>query len=117
MKFLARLFLNGLAIIVASWFVPGLRISTPLAALVAGVFLGVVNALVRPVLLLLTFPLTLLTLGLFIFVVNSACLALTALLVPEFGIDGFASAFLGSLVVSVVSWMMNGVLVDRSGRH
>src|SRR5438067_5108427 len=117
MTFLERLFLNGLAIIVASWFVPGLRISTPLAALVAGVFLGVVNVFVRPVLLLLTLPLTLLTLGLFIFVVNSACLALTAFLVPGFSIDGFASAFFGSLIISLVSWILNGIFVSRSGKN
>lgn len=116
MTILVRLFLNGIAIIVASWLVPGLRIDTPLAALVGGAFLGVVNVLVRPVLLLLTLPLTLLTLGLFIFVVNSACLALTAWLVPGFSIDGFAPALFGSLVVSVVSWILNGVLVSRSGK-
>ena len=117
MTLLVRLFLNGLAIIVASWFVPGLRIDTPLAALVAGAFLGVVNVLVRPVLLLLTLPLTLLTLGLFIFVVNSACLALTAYLVPGFSIDGFPSALFGSLIVSVASWILNGVLVGKSGKN
>ncbi len=115
MKFLLRLLLNGIAIIVASYFVPGLQISTPVAALVAGVFLGLVNALVRPVLLLLTFPLTLLTLGLFIFVVNSACLALAAFLVPGFSIDGFVSAFFGALIVSVVSWVLSGLLIG-SGR-
>ena len=110
-RFLARLFLNGVALLVASWFVPGLHIATPLAALVAGVFLGLVNALVRPVLLLLTLPLTLLTLGLFIFVINSACLGLTAYLVNGFSVDGFSSAFLGALVVSVVSWILNGLFV------
>jgi putative membrane protein len=116
MRFLARLFLNGLAIIVASWFVPGLHISSPAAGLLAGVFLGLVNALVRPVLLLLTLPLTLLTLGLFIFVVNSACLGLAAFLVPGFTIDGFLSAFFGALVVSVVSWLLSGVFIGRPGR-
>jgi len=114
MRFLARLFLNGLAIIVATWFVPGLHIATPLAALVAGVFLGLVNALVRPVLLLLTLPLTLLTLGLFIFVVNSACLGLTAFLVPGFSIDNFMSAFIGALVVSIVSWLLSGLFIGAS---
>lgn len=80
-----------------------------MAAIVAGVFLGLVNALVRPVLLLLTFPLTLLTLGLFIFVVNTACLGLAAYLVPGLTIDGFWSAFFGALIVSVVSWVLSGL--------
>jgi len=115
MKFLARLLLNGIAIIVAQYFVPGLHISTPAAAIVAGIFLGLVNTLVRPVLLLLTLPLTLLTLGLFIFVINSACLALAAFLVPGFSIDGFGSAFFGALIVSLVSWVLSGVLIG-SGR-
>jgi putative membrane protein len=110
-RFLARLFLNGIAIIVASYFVPGLQISTPAAALVGGVFLGLVNALVRPVLFILTLPLTLVTLGLFIFVINSACLALAAALVPGFSITDFTSAFLGALIVTVVSWILNGLLI------
>jgi putative membrane protein len=116
MRFLARLFLNGIAILVAAQLVSGLHISTPVAGLVAGVFLGLVNALVRPVLLLLTLPLTLLTLGLFIFIVNSACLALTAALVPGFSIDDFWSAFLGALIVSIVSWILNGLFISGSNR-
>ena len=117
MRFLARLLLNGIAIIVAAWLVPGLDLSGPGSALVAGVILGFVNAIVRPVLFLLTLPLTLVTLGLFIFVLNAACLALTAALIPGFTIDGFIPALIGSLVVSVVSWMLNGVLVPRDERR
>src|ERR1043166_1617191 len=67
MRFLARLVLNGVAIIVAAWLLPGLHIDGPLPALVAGIILGFVNAIVRPVLFVLTFPLTLITLGIFIF--------------------------------------------------
>jgi len=116
MRFLARLFLNGLAIIVAAWFVPGLHVATPLAALAAGGFLGLVNALVRPLLILITLPLTLLTLGLFIFVVNSVCLELTAFLVPGFSVDNFTSAFLGALIVSAVSWLLSGLFIGPSER-
>ena len=115
MAFLARLLLNGIAIIVAAWLIPGLHVTGTVSALVAGILLAVVNALVRPVLLLLTLPLTLVTLGLFIFVVNAICLWLTAALVPGFSISGFWSAIFGALVVSVVSWMLSGVFV-RSDR-
>jgi len=80
------------------------------------VLLGFVNAIVRPVLFFLTLPLTLLTLGLFIFVLNAICLALTALLVPGFSIDGFFSAVFGALLVSVVSWILNGLVVGRRER-
>ncbi|MGE0593283.1 MAG: phage holin family protein [Vicinamibacterales bacterium] len=116
MPFLARLLLNGVAIIVAASLVPGVTLSGPLAAIVAGIILGVVNVSIRIVLLLLTLPLTLLTLGLFIFVVNAACLGLVAAVVPGFDIAGLGSALLGAFVVSVVSWLLNGLLV-RPARH
>jgi putative membrane protein len=111
MRFLARLFLNALAILIAARMVPGLQLSGTGAALAAGVLLGLVNVAVRPVILLLTLPFTLVTLGLFIFVVNAICLWLTSLLVPGFSIAGFWPALVGALVVSVVSWILNGLLL------
>lgn len=118
MGLLIRIVLNALAIAVATWLVPGLQLSGPGAAIIAGALLGLVNALVRPILLILTFPFTLVTLGLFIFVVNAVCLGLTAALVPGFGIVSFTSALLGALVVSIVSWILNGLLVsDDKGRR
>jgi putative membrane protein len=116
-RLLARILLNGLAIIVAAWFVPGIRLAGPATALLAGAILGVVNVLVRPLLLLFTLPLTLLTLGLFIFVVNAICLAATAALVPGFDISGFPAALLGALIVSIVSWILNGLLLEPIGRE
>ena len=116
MRFLARLLLNGLAIIISAWLLPGLHIAGPFPALVAGVILGFVNAIVRPVLFFLTLPLTLVTLGLFIFVLNAICLALTAWLVPGFSIAGFWWALLGALLVSIVSWILSGLVVGRTER-
>jgi putative membrane protein len=107
MRFVARVLLNGLAILAAAYVLPGLQLSGPIPALVAGAALGFINAILRPILLLLTLPLTLLTLGLFIFVVNAICLALTAALVPGFEIAGFWSALFGALLVSLVSWALN----------
>ena len=100
----------------AAYFVPGLSLAGPATALIAGLILGVVNVLVRPVLLVLTLPLTLVTLGLFIFVVNALCFGLTAALVPGFDIAGFWSMLFGALVVSVVSWILNGLLLDPIDR-
>ena len=117
MRFLARLLLNGIAIIIAAYVVPGLHLAGPGAAILAGVFLGLANAIVRPILLVLTFPLTLITLGLFIFVINAVCLALTAYVIPGFSIDGFGAAFLGALLVSVVSWILNGLLVGKAEKE
>jgi putative membrane protein len=116
-RFLLRVLLNAVAVIVAAWLVPGVVVSGPAAAIVAGLLLGVVNALVRPVLLLLTLPFTLLTLGLFIFVVNAICFGLTAALVPGFQISGFWAALFGSIVVSIVSWMLSSLLTDNNERH
>jgi putative membrane protein len=83
--------------------------------LIAGLVLGIVNAVIRPVILLLTLPFTLLTLGLFIFVVNALCLALTAFVVPGFSVRSFWSALAGALIVSLVSWILNAGVKDRRG--
>jgi putative membrane protein len=117
MRFLVRLLLNGLAIIVAAWFIPGVQLAGIVPALIAGALLGFVNALVRPILLLLTLPFTLITLGLFIFVVNAICFALTAALVPGFEISGFFAALFGAIVVSLVSWVLNAMLTDDTERR
>jgi putative membrane protein len=117
MHFLVRVLLNAVALLVAAWLVPGIQISGPAATILAGLLLGVVNALVRPVLLLLTLPFTLLTLGLFIFVVNAMCFALTAALVPGFRVSGFMAALLGSIVVSIVSWVLNALVADTNERR
>jgi putative membrane protein len=114
MRWLARLFLNGISIIVATYLIPGLQLDGPVSALIAGAILAVVNVLVRPVLFILTLPFTLITLGLFIFVINALCLALTAWLVPGFSIAGFWSALFGALLVTIVSWILNGVLVPKA---
>ena len=111
MRFLVRLLLNGLAILAAAWLVPGIHLSGTGAALAAGVLLGLVNVLVKPLLVLLTLPFTLITLGIFLLVVNGLCLALTAWLIPGFSIDGLWAATIGALVVTVVSWILNGVLL------
>ena len=112
MRFLARVLLNALAIGVAAWLVPGVQLSGPVPAIIAGVLLGFVNALVKPILVLLTLPFTLVTLGFFLFVVNAICFGLTAALVPGFDLTGFAAAFFGALVVTVVSWVVNALTVD-----
>jgi len=114
MRFLLRLLLNGVAIVIAAWCIPGVTLTGPVPALLAGVILGFVNAIIRPVLLLLTFPFTIITLGFFIFVVNAICFALTAALVPGFDINGVFGAFLGAILVSLVSWALNALLADGS---
>jgi putative membrane protein len=113
MGILIRIAINALAIVVAAKIIPGIELNGTLSALAAGLVLGIMNALVRPVLLLLTLPLTLLTLGLFLFVLNAFCFWLTSAVVKGFEIHGFWPAFFGALLVSLVSWVLNAFLSDR----
>ena len=113
MGFLIRLAANALAILAAAYIVPGIEVSGGLALVAAALVLGLVNAVVRPVLLFLTLPFTLVTLGLFIFLLNAFCLWLTAWLVKGFDVHGFWAAVWGALIVSVVSWLVTIVLSDR----
>jgi putative membrane protein len=115
MGFLIRIIVNGACILLAASIVPGLAVRSVTSALVAGLVLGLINAVVRPVLVFLTFPLTLLTLGLFLLVLNAFCLWLTSVLVPGLQVDGFWAAFLGALLVSLVSWILTAFVSD-SGR-
>lgn len=115
MGFLLRVVLNAAAIWTAAALVPGVELRGVAAAFGAGLVLGLVNAVVRPVLVVLTLPLTLVTLGLFLLVLNALCLWLTAALVPGLAVGGFGSAFLAALVVSAVSWVLTVFLAD-SGR-
>jgi putative membrane protein len=109
MHLLIRLIANVLAILAAAYFLPGIQVSGGLALLVAGLVLAFVNALVRPILVLLTLPITLVTLGLFILVLNGFCLWLTAWLVPGFEVHGFWTAVIGALIISLVSWLVNAL--------
>jgi putative membrane protein len=115
MGFLLRIVVYTLALLVAAHVVPGIRLDGLMSAVVAGLLLGVVNAIVRPVLVLLTFPITLLTLGLFLLVLNAFCLWLVSAFVPGFHVAGFWPAFWGALLVSVVSWILTALISD-SGR-
>ncbi len=113
MGFLIRVLANALAILAAAYVLPGIEVSGGLALLAAGLVLALINAVVRPILLLLTLPITLVTLGLFLFVLNAFCLWLTSELVKGFEVSGFWPAVFGALFVSVVSWLVNAFLSDR----
>jgi putative membrane protein len=101
--FLLRTLVSAFAIWVAAAIVPGLHVAGAGTLLLAGLLLGLVNATVRPLVILLTFPLTLATLGLFLWVVNAGMLALVAAMLDGMTLSGFLPALLGSLIVSLVS--------------
>lgn len=104
-NFLLRAAIAALGLWLATQWVGGLYIDAPMTLAVAAILLGVVNALVRPLVILLTLPFTLITLGLFLLVINAAMLGLVALLLPGMQVVGFWDAFLGALIVSIVSWV------------
>lgn len=112
MGFLIRVLVNALAIMLAASILPGIHVKGLVPALVGGLLLGLVNAVVRPVLIILTLPITLVTLGFFLLVLNALCFWLVASLVKGFYVAGFWAAFLGAIVVSIVSWIMTALISD-----
>ena len=102
--FLTRLMISALSLALACQLVPGMRVDGIVTLLVAAFLFGLVNAIVRPLLVILTLPLILFTLGLFLFVINGLMLALVAWLLPGFSIDGLGSAIIGWLIVSLTSF-------------
>lgn len=113
--FFTRLVITGLGLWAAATIVPGFAIEGVGRLVVAALLLGLVNAVVRPIVFLLTLPLTILTLGLFILVVNGISLAVVAWLVPGVAVSGLFAATLAALVVSVTSWFAS-TFVGGSGR-
>lgn len=113
MGFVLRVLINAVAIYFAAMIVPGLSIDGLMPALGAGLVLGLINAIIRPIFVLLTLPVTLVTLGLFLFVLNGFCLWLTSLVIRGFVVQGFWSAVFGALIVSIVSWLLTAFVSDR----
>lgn len=105
LKFLLRAAFAAFGLWLAAQVVPGITIDGAGTLAGAAILLGVVNAVVRPVLVVLTLPITILTLGLFLFVVNAATFGLVAFFLSGFHIAGFVPALLGSLLVSFISWL------------
>jgi putative membrane protein len=108
MRFLAHLLINMATIMVIAYLFPRLIwVEGWFSALAAAFLLGVVNAIIRPIFILLTLPLTILTLGLFLLVINALMLWLVAVLVGGFHVNGFWGAFFGSILISLVSWILS----------
>ena len=108
--FILRTAIAAVALWVAVSIVPGLAAQGDRTLILAAIVLGIVNATVRPIAVVLSIPVTIITFGLFLLVVNAAMLSLVAWLVPAFTVAGFGAALLGSLVISIVSATINGAL-------
>jgi putative membrane protein len=112
MGFLIKLLLTAVAVYAAAWLLPGVEITNITTAIIVALVLALLNTFVKPILILLTIPVTILTLGLFLLVINILIIKLTDSLVGGFTVQGWWSALLFSLVVSLVTWILSG-LVDR----
>jgi putative membrane protein len=112
--FLVHWLVLAIALFVTTRLVGGVLVNSYATLAVAALVIGFVNAIVKPVLVILSLPLTILTLGLFYLVVNGACLMLAAALVPGFTVRSWGSAILGALVLSVVSWLLSSVLTRQA---
>jgi putative membrane protein len=105
--------LSALAVWIVAHVVPGISVSGAMAALIAALAIGFINATIGLLLKIITFPLTLLTLGLFWFVINAAMLKLASALVPGFEVRGFFAAFLGAIVLSLVNSLLHWLLMPK----
>ncbi len=110
MKFIARLLLVTLTILVVANYVPGIEVDGFYAALIASLVLALLNVLVKPILTILTFPITVITLGLFTFVINALIFWWAAMLLDGFEVVNFTAALVGSLIVSVVTVVGNRLI-------
>ena len=116
MGFFARMLISAMGLWLASRIVPGVEITATGTLLFAALLLGIVNAVVRPVVILLTLPITVLTLGLFLWVVNAAMLGVVAWLLSGFRIAGLGSALLAAAIVGITSWLASWYIGPR-GRY
>jgi putative membrane protein len=103
--FILRVLIAALGLWLATEWVSGIAVATPTTLILAALLLGIVNAIVRPIVVLRTLPVTLITLGLFLLVVNAAMLGLVAAFLPGFSIAGFWPAVWAALLISLVSWL------------
>ncbi|MBI5452497.1 phage holin family protein [Candidatus Gottesmanbacteria bacterium] len=103
MKIIVNLLLNALAVLISAYLLPGVKVDGYFTAIVVAVVLGIVNTILKPILILFTLPITILTLGLFTFIINALMILLVSNLVPGFSVKGFGWALIFSLVLSLVN--------------
>lgn len=112
--FIFRAVIAALGLWLATRWVSGIFIDTPGTLVLAGLLLGVVNAVVRPIAIILTLPFTILTIGFFLLVINAGMLWLVAAMLPGFHVNGFGAAFLAALIVSITGWIGSMLIGSRA---
>ena len=112
MRLLLRWLISALALLALPYVIGGIRLESFYIALIVAVLLGLINAVIRPVLIVLTLPVTILTLGFFILVINALLFWFVASFVDDFVVSGFWAAFFGAIVYSLITWAANALLLD-----
>src|SRR5919198_247721 len=115
-SFVFRWLATTVGVMVAAYFIHGIRCDSPGALILAALLLGILNAFVRPVLLILSAPLILVSLGFFILIINGLLLWFVPNIVSGFHVDNFGSAFWGAIVIGLVSWMLSAFFRGSDGR-
>lgn len=113
MRLLLIWLINTIALFALPWLLDSIQIDSFVTALMAALVLGLVNTLIRPILLVLTLPFTVLSLGLFIFVINGLMFWAASEMVAGFHVAGFMSAVAGALLYSVISWVLSALLINK----
>ena len=113
MKLLIGWLLNALSLLAVAYFVPGIAVSNFTSALIAAAVIGLVNMLVKPILLILTLPVTILTLGFFIFVINGILFWLVGNFLDGFDVKTLMAGIIGAIVYSVISWILSAIVIDK----
>lgn len=108
--FITKWFVTFCAVLITERILPGIEVENVLTLIVTALILGILNAVLRPVLLIVTLPITVMTLGLFALVINGIILALTSVLIPGFYVAGFWSAVFGALLISLASAIINNLM-------
>ena len=109
MKLLLKLIINTLAVFGAAYILPGVHVKNFTTAIIVAIVLGVLNLILKPILIILTIPITILTLGLFLLVINALIVLLCSEIVPGFSVDGVLIAILFSLIVSLIVAVLEGL--------
>ena len=115
-EFLLRWFVTTVSVLGATWLIPGLRCDTPGALLGAALLLGIINALVRPVLLLLSLPFIIVTMGFFILVINALLVLFVSKVIPGFHVAGFWTALFSGIVIGLFNWILSSFFRSSDGR-
>ncbi len=113
-KFLLTWLITAISLLITAYLIPGIAINTFMVAAIAAIVMGLINAIVRPILIVFTLPLTFLSLGLFLFVVNAISFSLVSYFTPGFTIRTFWDALFGSIVLSLVSGFLGQLLDEKN---